>query len=166
MRNLIGVVLGSRSDLAALRPAVRVLDEFQVPYEVTVASAHRSPERAAAYARTARERGLKVIVAAAGAAAHLAGVLASHTTLPVVGLPLSGSPLGGVDALYATVQMPPGVPVATVGVDAAANAAFLALRILGSTDPGLAARLEANRQNLAAKVEEQARELAEGGWRR
>ena len=163
---MIGIVLGSGSDLAALQPAVRVLDEFQVPYEVTVASAHRSPERAAAYARTARERGLKVIVAAAGAAAHLAGVLASHTTLPVVGLPLSGSPLGGVDALYATVQMPPGVPVATVGVDAAANAAFLALRILGSTDPGLAARLEANRQNLAAKVEEQARELAEGGWRR
>ncbi|MDA8065272.1 MAG: 5-(carboxyamino)imidazole ribonucleotide mutase [Thermaerobacter sp.] len=166
MRNLIGVVLGSRSDLAALQPAVRVLDEFQVPYEVTVASAHRSPERAAAYARTARERGLKVIVAAAGAAAHLAGVLASHTTLPVVGLPLSGSPLGGVDALYATVQMPPGVPVATVGVDAAANAALLALRILGGTDPGLAARLEAYRQNLAAKVEEQDRELAEGGWRR
>lgn len=163
---MIGIVLGSGSDLAAMQPAVRVLDEFQVPYEVTVASAHRSPERATAYARTARERGLKVIVAAAGAAAHLAGVLASHTTLPVVGLPLSGSPLGGVDALYATVQMPPGVPVATVGVDAAANAAFLALRILGSTDPGLAARLEANRQNLAAKVEEQARELAEGGWRR
>ncbi|MDA8145524.1 MAG: 5-(carboxyamino)imidazole ribonucleotide mutase, partial [Thermaerobacter sp.] len=120
MGKMIGIVLGSGSDLAAMQPAVRVLDEFQVPYEVTVASAHRSPERATAYARTARERGLKVIVAAAGAAAHLAGVLASHTTLPVVGLPLSGSPLGGVDALYATVQMPPGVPVATVGVDAAA----------------------------------------------
>ena len=165
MRNLIGVVLGSGSDLAALQPAMRLLDEFQVPYEVTVASAHRSPERATAYARTARERGLKVIVAAAGAAAHLAGVLASHTTLPVVGLPLSGSPLGGVDALYATVQMPPGVPVATVGVDAAANAALLALRILGGSDAELAARLESYRNQLAAKVEEQARVMAEQGWR-
>jgi phosphoribosylaminoimidazole carboxylase PurE protein len=149
---LIGVVMGSASDLAQVQPCLDVLRELQIPYEVTVASAHRTPERAAEYARTARERGLKVIVAAAGWAAHLPGVLAAFTTLPVIGLPIGSSPLGGKDALYAMVQMPPGVPVATVGIDTGQNAGILAAQILGATDEKIAGRLQEMKQRMAEKV--------------
>ncbi len=140
----VGIVMGSDSDLPVMRGAADVLVEFGVGHEVRILSAHRSPERAAEYARTARERGLRVLIAGAGMAAHLAGAMAAHTALPVVGVPLRSatSGLDGADALYATVQMPPGVPVATVAVNGARNAGHLALRILALGDPGLAARVD------------------------
>jgi phosphoribosylaminoimidazole carboxylase PurE protein len=149
---LVGIVMGSASDLDKVQACMDVLGELNIPHEVTVASAHRTPERAAEYAKTARERGLRVIIAAAGWAAHLPGVLAAYTTLPVIGLPLSGSPLGGTESLYAIVQMPPGIPVATVGIDTARNAGLLAAQILAVSDDALAARLTTMREDMAAKV--------------
>lgn len=156
---LVGIVMGSDSDLAVMRQAAETLASFGVPYEITVASAHRSPERAANYASSAINRGLKVIIAGAGWAAHLAGVMAGGTTLPVIGVPISSSPLKGLDALLATVQMPPGVPVATVGLDAANNAAILAVQILALFDPQLAQALLAYKENMAKKVQEKAQNL-------
>ncbi len=140
----VGVVMGSESDRPAMEDAVRVLAEFGVGCEVAVRSAHRTPDATALWARGARGRGLKVIIAGAGGAAHLAGAVAAHTRLPVLGVPLATSPLGGFDALLSTVQMPPGVPVGTLGVGAwgAKNAAHLALRILALEDAALARRLE------------------------
>lgn len=158
------LLLGSDSDLPKVRDCALTLEELGIAYEVTIASAHRTPARAAALAEGAADRGVGVIICAAGAAAHLAGVVAAHTTLPVIGIPLSGSALGGVDALYATVQMPPGVPVATVGIDAARNAAILAAQILASGDAGLRARLRAQRAKMKAAVEEKAAKLAASGW--
>ncbi|MDR2444138.1 MAG: 5-(carboxyamino)imidazole ribonucleotide mutase [Deltaproteobacteria bacterium] len=156
---LVGIVMGSDSDLTVMRQAAETLASFGVPYEITVASAHRSPERAANYASSAINRGLKVIIAGAGWAAHLAGVMAGGTTLPVIGVPISSSPLKGLDALLATVQMPPGVPVATVGLDAANNAAILAVQILALFDPQLAQALLAYKENMAKKVQEKAQNL-------
>lgn len=149
---VVGIVMGSASDLAQVQPCLDVLGELGVPFEVSVASAHRTPDRAADYARTARDRGLKVIIAAAGWAAHLPGVLAAFTTLPVIGLPIGSSPLGGKDALYAMVQMPPGVPVATVGIDTGQNAGILAAQIIGVSDAAVAARLQDMKQKMADKV--------------
>jgi phosphoribosylaminoimidazole carboxylase PurE protein len=147
----VGIVMGSESDRAVLEEAVRILTEFGVASEVAVRSAHRTPEAAAAWAKGARGRGLRVIIAAAGGAAHLAGAMAAHTRLPVLGVPLASSPLGGFDALLSTVQMPPGVPVGTLGVGAwgARNAAFLALRILALEDAPLARRLETHAERMA-----------------
>jgi len=143
-RPLVGIVMGSESDRATMEEAVRVLEEFGVPCELAVRSAHRTPVATARWAKTARARGLKVLIAGAGGAAHLAGALAAHSRLPVLGVPLASSPLGGFDALLATVQMPPGVPVATLGVGSwgARNAAFLALRILALGDARLEQALE------------------------
>jgi phosphoribosylaminoimidazole carboxylase PurE protein len=140
----VGIVMGSESDRSVMEEAARVLDEFGIGHEVEVRSAHRTPEAAAEYARTARARGLEVIIAGAGGAAHLAGAMAANSKLPVLGVPLASSPLGGFDALLATVQMPPGVPVGTLGVGSwgARNAAHLAVRILAVSDPNLARRLE------------------------
>jgi phosphoribosylaminoimidazole carboxylase PurE protein len=140
----VGVVMGSESDRPTMEEAVRVLAEFGVACELVVSSAHRAPEATARWAREARKRGLRVLVAGAGGAAHLAGALAANSRLPVLGVPLASSPLGGFDALLSTVQMPPGVPVGTLGVGAwgAKNAAHLALRILALEDAGLARRLE------------------------
>lgn len=148
----VGLVMGSESDRAVMEEACRVLDEFGVGYEVAVRSAHRTPEAAARWAREAKGRGLEVVIAAAGGAAHLAGAMAANTGLPVLGVPLPSSPLLGFDALLATVQMPPGVPVGTLGVGAwgARNAAHLAVRILALGDPRLAAELEAHRERLAS----------------
>ena len=140
----VGVVMGSDSDLPVMEAAAEVLREFGVPYEMSVISAHRTPHRAASYASTAEERGLKVIIAGAGGAAHLAGVMASLTTVPVIGVPLM-SQLQGIDSLYSTVQMPSGVPVATVGVNSSRNAALLAIEILALGDPGLKRRLREQR---------------------
>jgi len=158
---LVGVVMGSDSDLAAMQGAAEVLDKFGVAYEMTVASAHRSPERASAYARGARARGLKVLIAGAGWAAHLAGVLAAETTLPVIGVPLDSSPLKGFDALLSTVQMPPGVPVATmaVGPAGARNAGLLAVQMLALSDKSLADKLLEYKEELARGVEEKARRV-------
>jgi len=141
----VGVVMGSESDRPTLEEAVRVLDEFGVGSELVVRSAHRAPEAAARWAQSAAERGLRVIIAGAGGAAHLAGAMAAHSRLPVLGVPLASSPLGGFDALLSTVQMPPGVPVGTLGVGSwgARNAAHLAVRILALSDPSLMRRIEA-----------------------
>lgn len=147
------IVMGSDSDLEQLTPAWKVLDDLGVSYEVTVASAHRSPERVVALARGARDRGFGVVLAAAGGAAHLAGVIAAHTTLPVVAVPIVFGTLGGVDALLSAVQMPGGVPIASVGIGGARNAGFFAAAILAANDTALAARLEKFRQEQAKNVE-------------
>jgi len=146
------IVMGSDSDLDQVLPAATVLKEFEIPVEVTVASAHRSPDRVIDMARGARGRGFGVVIAAAGGAAHLAGVFAANTTLPVVALPVAVGTLGGMDALLSSVQMPGGVPIASVGIGGAKNAGFYAAAILSAGDAALAARLEAFRQREAAKV--------------
>jgi len=152
---LVGIVMGSDSDWPLVKKACETLDGFGVPYETRVISAHRTPELALEYSRSAEGRGLKVVIAAAGGAAHLGGVLAAGTVLPVIGIPVAGGALNGLDALYATVQMPSGVPVATVACGSAgpANAALLAVQILGTADPDLRAKYRAHKETLAAKVE-------------
>ncbi|HRF58939.1 MAG TPA: 5-(carboxyamino)imidazole ribonucleotide mutase [Fimbriimonadaceae bacterium] len=149
---VIGVVMGSRSDLETLQPGIDLLRDFEIALEVRVVSAHRTPEAMLAYARDARDRGLKVIVAGAGGAAHLPGMLASNTILPVIGIPVPLKQLDGMDSLLSIVQMPAGVPVATVGVGNAKNAALLALRILALSDARLATMLEAYRLDLIDQV--------------
>ena len=158
---LVGIVMGSDSDLGVMESASNVLKEFGVAFEITVASAHRSPQRAAEWASSARERGIKVIIAGAGHAAHLAGAMAAHTSLPIIGVPIDSSCLQGMDALLATVQMPPGVPVATmaIGKSGAGNAGILAVQILALADTVLAEKLEEYKQNMAAKVEQKAKKL-------
>ena len=146
------IVMGSDSDFDQTSAAWKVLESLGVAYEVMVASAHRSPERVMSIARTAREKGYGVILAAAGGAAHLAGVLAAHTTVPVVAVPIVVGTLGGVDALLSAVQMPGGVPIASVGIGGARNAGFFAAAILASTDKDVAARLEAFREEQAKNV--------------
>ena len=157
----VGIVMGSDSDLAVMKEAAAVLEEFGVPYEITVASAHRSPERAARWAATAEQRGLDVIIAGAGGAAHLAGVMAAGTVLPVIAVPLASSPLSGFDALLASVQMPPGVPVATVSVGSwgARNAGLLAVQILSRREVKLRAALHDRKRRMAEEVEAKARAL-------
>jgi len=157
----VGIVLGSDSDLQIMRPALQVLQQLEITFETTVASAHRSPQRAAEYAQTAQQRGIQVIIAAAGWAAHLPGVLAAHTILPVIGVPISSSPIGGLDALYSIVQMPPGVPVATVGVDTAQNAGLLAAQILALSDTQLAERLLDLKEQMRRSTEEKAARVEE-----
>ncbi len=160
-RPVVGIVMGSDSDLSVMKAAADFLTAMKIPYEMTVASAHRTPERAAKFAATAQERGLKIIIAGAGMAAHLAGVLAAHTDLPVIGVPLDASPLNGLDALLATVQMPPGVPVATMGIGkpGARNAAVLATKILALSDKRLAAKVAEYKLQMAKEVEEKARRI-------
>ena len=150
----VGIVMGSASDWPLVQTACQTLEKFGVAYEKRVISAHRTPEVALEYSRTAEERGLKVIIAAAGAAAHLGGVLAAGTVLPVIGIPIAGGALNGLDALYATVQMPGGVPVATVAVgnSGPVNAALLAVQILGTADPELRAKFHAHKRDMAEKV--------------
>jgi len=155
---LVGIVMGSDSDLEAMSGASEILARFGVPFEMTVASAHRSPARSSQYARTAIDRGLKVIIAGAGWAAHLAGVLAAETTLPVIGVPMDSSPLNGLDALMSTVQMPPGIPVATMalGRGGAQNAGILAVQILALSDEQLQKKLRDYKAELVKGVEEKA----------
>jgi phosphoribosylamine--glycine ligase len=157
----VGIVMGSDSDLAIMEETAAVLRQFDILYEMTVASAHRSPERAAKFAASAHKRGIKVIIAGAGHAAHLAGNIAAYTSLPVIGIPIDSSCLQGLDALLSTVQMPPGVPVATVsiGKPGAKNAGILAAQILALSDPGLAQRLQAYKKELAKQVDQKARKL-------
>lgn len=159
----IGIVLGSASDWPAVEPAVQLLHQWGVHYEVIVASAHRSPARAHTYAGEAEDRGLQVIIAVAGAAAHLAGVLASQTILPVIGVPIASSPLQGMDSLLATAQMPAGVPVATMALGSAGakNAAILAAQILALQDKRIRELLKAYKQELAQKVEKASLQLQE-----
>jgi 5-(carboxyamino)imidazole ribonucleotide mutase len=155
----VAVIMGSTSDLPVVQKAIDTLREFKVPTESHVYSAHRTPEAAAAFARAARESGFGVILAAAGMAAHLAGALAANTTLPIVGIPIASGGLGGLDALLSTVQMPSGIPVATVAVNGAANAALLAVQILAVEDEGLAAALDEKRRAAAEAVLQKDAEL-------
>jgi phosphoribosylamine--glycine ligase len=157
----VGIVMGSDSDLSVMKGASDVLKDFGVVFEITVASAHRSPQRASEWASSAHERGIKIIIAGAGHAAHLAGAMAAHTSLPIIGVPIDSSCLQGMDALLSTVQMPPGVPVATmaIGKSGAKNAGILAVQILALADAVLAERLDKYKQNLAAKVEQKAKKL-------
>lgn len=153
---VVGIVVGSPNDLPRVRDAGDTLDSLGVPWEVVVASAHRSPAKVTDYAAGAAGRGLKVIIAGAGLAAHLPGVIAAQTTLPVIGVPLAAGTLGGVDALLATVQMPPGIPVGAVGIDGFRNAALLAAAILAVSDTGLARELELFRSRMAGDLEKTA----------
>jgi len=145
---VVGIIMGSTSDEETMKKGAAILDELQIPYDWTVCSAHRNPARTAEYASTAKERGIKVIIAGAGLAAALPGVIAAHTTLPIIGVPCASGALNGVDSLYSIVQMPPGVPVATVGIDNARNAAVLAAQILALSDDGVQTRLQAYKDAL------------------
>lgn len=156
----VAVIMGSDSDWGVVQKAVKVLKSYEIPYEVHVMSAHRTPVQASEFAANAKANGFGVIIAAAGMAAHLAGVLAAHTTIPVIGIPIQSAGLGGMDALLATVQMPTGIPVATVAINGAANAALLCAQIIAVEDRELAAKLDAKRAADAAKVLEKDRNIA------
>ena len=157
---IVSIVMGSDSDLEIMREAAKALEDFGIAYEIDVTSAHRSPDRSADFAKNAAARGVRVIIAGAGGAAHLAGVIAAHTTLPVIGVPIT-SVLNGLDSLLSTVQMPAGIPVATVAIGkaGATNAGILAAQILALSDAGLAKKMAAHKNKLAAGVEEKSRKL-------
>ena len=163
MKPLVSIVMGSDSDLEIMREAAKALDDFGIAYEMDVTSAHRSPQRTADFARQAAGRGIRVIIAGAGGAAHLAGVIAAETTLPVIGVPIPSTPLNGLDSLLATVQMPAGIPVATVaiGKPGATNAGILAAQMIGLGDAAIAKKLEAHKEKLARGVEEKSKKLKE-----
>ena len=157
---LVSIIMGSTSDLPIMEEAAARLDALGIPFEMLALSAHRTPREVEEFATTAKERGVKVIIGAAGMAAHLCGVIASMTSIPVIGVPIKAS-LEGVDALYSMVQMPPGIPVATVGINAAENAALLAVQMMATSDEELYRRLEAYKESLKEKVVKANRELAE-----
>ncbi|MXV76964.1 5-(carboxyamino)imidazole ribonucleotide mutase [Candidatus Poribacteria bacterium] len=163
---LVGIVMGSDSDLEKMSEAAKVLEDFEVPFEITISSAHRSPERTLTWTENFKADGGKVIIAGAGRAAHLAGVVAAHTTLPVIGVPIDGGPLNGVDALYATVQMPPGIPVGTmaIGSGGARNAGIFAVQILALEFPELEEKLQAYKKKMSDGVAEKAARLEEVGY--
>ncbi len=158
---VVSIVMGSDSDLDIMREAGKVLEDFGIGYEIDVTSAHRSPDRTAEYARKAASRGIKVIIAGAGGAAHLAGVIAAHTTLPVIGVPIPSTSLNGMDSLLAIVQMPAGIPVATVaiGKPGATNAGILAAQILGVGSSAISKKLDGHKEKLANSVEEKSKKL-------
>lgn len=163
---LVGILLGSDSDLSIMSQACEILEEFIIPYKITVSSAHRSPELTVKNIENFKKIGVKVIIAGAGLAAHLAGVVAAHFPLPVIGVPLKGGALNGVDSLYATVQMPPGIPVATVGIDNAKNAGLLAIQILATSNKLLEKKLLAYKKELAFGVLKKAKKLEKVGWKK
>ncbi len=167
MKNaLVGIIMGSQSDLSVMGQAADVLDSFGITYEITIVSAHRTPARMFAYAQNAQKKGLKVIIAGAGGAAHLPGMVASITILPVIGVPInSTNSLDGLDSLLSIVQMPEGIPVATVAVNGAKNAGILAAKIIGTFDRKTAAQLKTHKLNLKRKVESSIRTLAKQGHR-
>ena len=160
MKPIVSIIMGSTSDLPIMEKAAKLLDELQVPFEMNALSAHRTPEAVEQFAKNAKGRGIQVIIAAAGMAAHLPGVIAASTTVPVIGVPIK-STLEGMDALLAIVQMPPGIPVATVGINAALNAAILAVQMLALADEELAGRLAEYKDNLKKKIEKANEELKE-----
>ena len=160
MTPLVSIIMGSTSDLPVMEKACKFLDEMQVPFEVNALSAHRTPDAVEEFARGAQQRGIKVIIAGAGMAAALPGVIAASTTLPVIGVPIKGM-LDGLDAMLSIIQMPPGIPVATVGVNGAQNAAILAVEMMALADDALAARLTEYKLGLKEKIEKANRDLAE-----
>lgn len=159
MNPIVSIIMGSTSDMPVLEKAAKLLDEFEIPFEINALSAHRTPQEVTDFANNASKRGLKVIIAAAGMAAHLPGVIAAQTTVPVIGVPIK-STLEGMDALLAIVQMPPGIPVATVGINAGLNAATLAVQMLSLTDERIAARFAEYKQGLAKKIVKANEDLA------
>ncbi|NLW55547.1 MAG: 5-(carboxyamino)imidazole ribonucleotide mutase [Firmicutes bacterium] len=165
MSKLVAIIMGSDSDLPVMAKTAEVLEEFAVDYSMHILSAHRTPDEALALARNAQAEGYKVLIAGAGMAAHLPGVLAAQTTLPVIGVPIASASTGGVDALWSIVQMPPGVPVATVAINGGKNAAFLALQILALTDPKIQDKLAENRLAMRDEVLAKNQRLAERGFR-
>lgn len=163
---LVGIIMGSDSDLGVMQEAAKVFEDFKVDYEITVCSAHRTPDRAHEYSTTAESRGLKVIIAAAGGAAHLAGVLSASTTVPVIGVPIQAKTLDGLDSLLSTVQMPPGIPVATVGINAAKNAGLLAVKILATNDDNLKSELKKYSEKMKDDVNKKAENLEQVGYKK
>ena len=161
MKPVVSIIMGSTSDLPVMEKAAKLLDEMQIPFEINALSAHRTPEAVEAFAKGAKARGLKVIIAAAGMAAALPGVIAANTTLPVIGVPVKGSVLDGVDALYSIIQMPPGIPVATVAINGAMNAAILAVQMLALSDEALAEKFAAYKEGLKQKIVKTNEELKE-----
>ena len=162
---VVGIIMGSDSDLSIMHAAAETLEDFGVPYELSIVSAHRTPDRMFDYAKTARERGIKVIIACAGGSAHLPGMVASMTTLPVIGVPRQLKSLSGLDSLLSIVQMPGGIPVATVAIDGAKNAAVLAVRILAVSDEGIHAKLKDFHQKQTESVIQKASELDSKGYK-
>ncbi|KAB1441015.1 5-(carboxyamino)imidazole ribonucleotide mutase [Candidatus Galacturonibacter soehngenii] len=161
MNSVVGIIMGSDSDLPVMSKAAEMLDQLLIPYELSIVSAHRTPDKLYRYAKTAKEKGLKVIIAGAGGAAHLPGMVASMTTLPVIGVPVQTKSLGGVDSLYSIVQMPPGIPVATVAINGALNAGLLAAKILATNDEELSKRVETYAKSLEDMVENKSFKLEE-----
>lgn len=163
---LIGIIMGSQSDLKIMKEAAEFLEEMNIPFELTVVSAHRTPQRMADYASTARSRGLRVIIAGAGGAAHLPGMVASFTSLPVIGVPVkSSNSIDGWDSVLSILQMPSGVPVATVALNGAKNAGILATQILGTENKNIAKKLDAYKKGLQKKVEDSFRSIEKKGWK-
>lgn len=161
MKPLVSIIMGSTSDLPVMEKAMKFLNDMEVPFEVNALSAHRTPDAVEAFAKGAAERGLKVIIAGAGMAAALPGVIAASTTLPVIGVPIKGSSLDGMDAMLSIIQMPPGIPVATVGINGAMNAAILAVEIMALADEALAQKMSSYKAGLGAKIEKANKDLAE-----
>lgn len=164
MKPMVGIIMGSDSDLPVMSEAAKILDELKVPYELTVVSAHRTPDRMYTYAKNAKNKDLKVIIAGAGGAAHLPGMVAALTTVPVVGVPVKTRTLNGVDSLYSIVQMPPGIPVATVAINGAKNAGILAAQMIGSFDVTISEAVIAYKQGLETMVEGKASHLEDIGY--
>lgn len=164
MNPKVGIIMGSDSDLPVLSGAAKFLDQLEIPYELTVVSAHRTPDRMVEYAKTAHERGINVIIAGAGGAAHLPGMTAAFTSVPVIGVPVKTSTLSGVDSLYSICQMPPGIPVATVAINGAQNAGILAAQILATSDEAIYEKLRAYQQGLKEMVEQKAEKLETIGY--
>lgn len=166
MSPIVGIIMGSDSDLPTMKEAIAICEEFEVPSEVAIVSAHRTPQRMFEYAQTAHQRGLKVIIAGAGGAAHLPGMVASLTPLPVIGVPVQTRTLQGIDSLYSIVQMPGGIPVATVAIGNAKNAGLLAIQILASHQPGLLEKVQKYRETLAESVIDKQTKLEQLGYQK
>jgi 5-(carboxyamino)imidazole ribonucleotide mutase len=163
---LVGIIMGSDSDLPVVKESAEILEKFGVPFEITVLSAHRTPERAFQYAKEAEKRGIEIIIAAAGGAAHLPGVIAALTPLPVIGIPIKTSSLNGLDSLLSIVQMPSGIPVATVAINGAKNAGLLAIEILGVKYPELREKIKEYKEKMKEEVENKAKELESLGYKK
>ncbi len=161
---IVGIIMGSDSDLSVMSEAAKVLSEFKIPFELTIVSAHRTPERMVEYAQNATDRGLKVIIAGAGGAAHLPGMVAALTTLPVIGVPVQSRTMSGLDSLYSIVQMPPGVPVATMAINGAKNAGLFAVKMLATTDPKLHQKVADFMKDLAKEVLTKVEKLDQLGY--
>lgn len=163
---LVGIIMGSDSDLPVMQDAATMLDQFGIPYEITIVSAHRTPSRMYEYARSAEEKGIQVIIAGAGGSAHLPGMVASLSSLPIIGVPIKTKTLEGLDSLLSIVQMPPGIPVATVAINGAKNAGLLAARIIGSTDIKIAKKVKTFQKDLQRSVLDKVDKLEEDGFKK